>query len=147
MSEVGPEVYVGCSLTHAPEEFKISVEGLKQVLREDRGYQVSDFLGLVEGTANDVYRWDIHKCVAECDFFLGICDYQSTGLGYELGAAVEKYHKPTLAVAHENAHVTRLVQGVDSLNYKFRRYKDMMEIPDYVAEMFEELETARDHQV
>src|SRR5882724_9174860 len=91
------KIYIGCSLTHAPEAFRVAVESLKQELRQQ--FEVFDFLGLVAGTAEDVYRWDINKCVAEADVFVAICDYTSLGLGYEIGTAVEKHHKPVLAVA------------------------------------------------
>jgi hypothetical protein len=110
------EVYVGCGLTHAPEEFRISVEGLKEVLRQKRGYEVYDFVGLENGTPADVYAW-------------------------EIGTAVEKHQKPTLAVAHKDTHITRLVPGAAEAgapNYRFRRYNDLMEVPDYIAEMLEE---------
>ena len=85
------KLYVGCSLTLAPESFRQSVEELKNKLRAD--YEVFDFLGLVKGTAKDVYEWDIHHCVAKCDLFLAVCDYPSLGLGYEMGVAVEKLYK------------------------------------------------------
>ena len=113
----------------------------KKFFARKRGYEVYDFVGLEDGTAADVYNWDIGHCVAECDLLVGICDYPSIGLGWELSAAVEKHQKPTLAVAHEDTHITRVVPGAaeaEAPNYRFRRYKDLMEVPDYVAEMLEE---------
>jgi hypothetical protein len=135
------EVYVGCGLTHAPEEFRISVEGLKEVLRQKRGYEVYDFVGLENGTPADVYAWDIGRCVLKSDLLVAICDYPAIGLGWEIGTAVEKHQKPTLAVAHKDTHITRLVPGAAEAgapNYRFRRYNDLMEVPDYIAEMLEE---------
>jgi hypothetical protein len=141
MRDGKPELYVACGLTHAPEEFRISVEGLKQVLRQDKGYEVYDFVGLENGTPGDVYAWDIGRCVAESDLLVAICDYPAIGLGWELGAAVEKHQKPTLAVAHEDTHVTRLITGAAEAgtpNYRFRRYSDLMEVPDYIDDILEQ---------
>jgi hypothetical protein len=122
-----PKLYLGCSLTHAPKEFREAVEELKVTLRET--YDVFDFLGLEKGTAQDVYQWDIHRCVATCDVFLAICDYPSIGLGYELAMAVEKLKKPVFAFAHEDANVSRLILGVDAPSFHFARYKELQDIP------------------
>lgn len=120
------KIYVGCSLTHAPEAFRLAVEALKQELSHN--YEVFNFLGLVDGTAQDVYRWDIQRCVANADIFVAICDHASLGLGYEIGTAVEKHQKPVLAVAHQATHISRLILGIDAPNFSFKRYKDFAEI-------------------
>lgn len=125
------KIYVGCSLTQAPNDFKQSVEWLKAGLR-DAGYETLEFLGLTHGTARDVYEHDIHNCVGKCDFFLAICDLPSIGLGYELGTAVEKHGIPTLAVAHVDSKVTRLVLGVSHPLFHFERYGEMAEVIDMV---------------
>lgn len=118
------KIYVGCAILHASDEFKESVYKLKDSLRED--YEILDFLG--EGTdPHDVYHNDIKKCVASCDLLLGICDYASLGLGYELASAVEAYNKPVLAVAHRNANVSHLIQGIDSPLFSFERYNNLFE--------------------
>jgi hypothetical protein len=124
------KIYIGCSLTHAPEEFKQAVEDLKDSLRPQ--YEVFDFLGLEKGTVHDVYEWDIKQCVAQCDLFVAMCDYASLGLGYELGTAIEAYNKPVLALAHRDTEVTRLVQGVSSVLFSFERYEDLSEIKGLV---------------
>ena len=103
------KVYVGCALTGAPKEFVDAVEISKRRLRE-AGHEVADFVGVVNGTAFDVYETDIHKCVAECEFMIAICDLPSIGLGWELAVAVEKLRKPTLALAHQDTAVSRLRQ-------------------------------------
>lgn len=126
------KIYVGCSLTHAPYEFRKAVENLKQALRMK--YEVLEFLGLVNGTPKDVYEWDLKECVAECDFFLAICDHPSLGLGYELATAIEKLHKPVLGVAHRDAHVTRLILGITQTNFIFRRYFELEEVANFVDE-------------
>ncbi|MEK7063393.1 MAG: hypothetical protein AAB955_01735 [Patescibacteria group bacterium] len=124
-------LYIGCSLTQAPEGFKQNVEELKQTLRTN-GHTVLDFIGLVAGTAKDVYEWDIHQCVEKCDVFVAICDYPAIGLGYELGVAVEKLNKPTLVLAHTDAKITRLVQGIECPNYAIVRYSSFSDIPKHI---------------
>jgi nucleoside 2-deoxyribosyltransferase len=123
-------IYVGCSLTHAPEEFKDAITQLKAEL--GKYYDVIDFLGLERGTAKDAFEHDI-DCVRRCDLFVAECSHPSTGLGYEIGTAVS-LNKPVLAVAHESAKVTRLIQGVTHPNYTFRRYDDMEEVLEFVKE-------------
>lgn len=125
------KIYVGCSLTHAPKEFRDEVEALKVSLRE-LGHEVFDFVGLVGGTPNDVYRWDIHRCVKFCDLFIAICDYPSIGLGYELGVAVEVHGKKVLAIADQNSLVTRLVLGIDHPYFEFRHYQNLRDIIKFV---------------
>lgn len=132
------QLYVGCSLTHAPEDFKADVEAAKAALREDN-WEVMEFLGLTAGTAEDVYRQDILTNVAECDGFVGIVDEPSIGLGWELGAAVMHYRKPSLAVAHVDSRITRLLLGAPghNPNMRFRTYEDMAtDVPAIVAEEF-----------
>lgn len=131
------KIYVGCSLTQAPDTFKTQVEELKQVLRQD-GFEVFDFVGLVNGTAKEVYQWDIGHCVGDCDMFIGICDFPSIGLGWELGQAV-RLGKPALAVAQADSKVTRLLLGAAEAesNLTFERYTDLVhDIPKLVRENY-----------
>ncbi|MFZ2484800.1 MAG: hypothetical protein WAX80_01900 [Minisyncoccia bacterium] len=132
------KIYVGCSLTQAPEGFVRDVENLKVLLRE-AGHEVADFVGTVAGTATDVYETDIHKCIADCDLFVAICDFPSIGLGWEMGMAVEKHHKPTLAVAHLDAKVSRLPIGAMCERnpcYLFTRYAKLEEVVQMVGVAF-----------
>ena len=126
------KLYVGCSLTHSPQEFRDLVSVLKETLKKE--YEVFEFVGLEAGTANDVYKEDIQKCVARCDFFVALCDYPSLGLGYELGTALEKYSKPTLGLGHQEANISRLVMGIDHPMYTFKRYSTSEEILDFIKE-------------
>jgi nucleoside 2-deoxyribosyltransferase len=118
-------LYVGCALTDATESFKAEVEALKTELKRD--WQVLDFLGLVDGTAADVYRHDIVENIGTCDGFIAITDHPSTGLGWELAVAVER-GIPVLATAHTDSRVTRLVIGAAETNgnMTFARYNDMV---------------------
>lgn|GEM_PF-628807 len=104
------KLYVGCGLTNAPESFKAEVEELKDKLREV-GHYVFDFIGLVNGTDEEVYDWDIEHCVANCDLFVAVCDHDSTGLGIEICQSVNVLNKPTLAVYNQQSRLTRLVKG------------------------------------
>lgn len=118
-------IYVGCSLTQAPERFRDEIEQYKESLR-GAGHEVLDFIGLENGTAEDVYRWDIERCVRTCDVLVGVCDYPSIGLGWELNEATG-LGKEVLAVAHEQSQITRLVLGaaVVESNVHFARYTDL----------------------
>lgn len=127
------KLYVGCALTNAPEEFKQTVEDFKVSLRE-AGYEVFDFVGLVAGTARDVYDWDIQHCVGECDAFIGICDFPAIGLGFETSRALT-LGKPVLLVAHKDTKVTRLILGAAEAEptLTFERYttlKDVLPLVD-----------------
>jgi len=138
------KIYIGCSLTHAPAEFKTAVEAVKADLAND--YEILEFLGLEKGAPADVYHWDIHQCVAGCDLFVALCDYPAIGLGYELGVAVEQLRKPVLALARQDAHVTRLVQGITAPHYTFERYDSLEEIPKLIRQKISELNHAKDTQ-
>jgi nucleoside 2-deoxyribosyltransferase len=125
-------LYVGCGLTLAPQSFKDDVERLKDELRQD--WKVMEFLGLVAGTAADVYQRDIIENVGKCDTFLAVVDEPSLGLGLEIGDAI-RLVKPTLAVAQTKANVTRLLLGATEYfeNFNFRRYEDMVrDVPGIV---------------
>lgn len=130
----GP-LYVGCGLTEAPTEFVQEIEDFKQGLRSD-GHEVFDFVGLVNGTARDVYEWDIGYCVENCSGFIAVCDYPSTGLGYELRRAVE-LRKPTIATAHRDRRVTRLVLGAAEVepNITFERYDRLIDMVPVVGRL------------
>ncbi len=126
-------IYVGCSLTHASEEFKQSIEKLKNDLRKN--YTVFDFLGLTDGTEKDAYEYNIEN-VKKCDLFLAECSYPSTGLGIELGVGLS-LDKQIIAVAVGDAKVSRLVQGVTHPKFTFRRYDNIDEIIGLVKEKIE----------
>ncbi len=131
------KLYVGCGLTFASEKFKNDVEELKTVLNRD--WQVLEFLGLVAGTAADVYQRDIVVNVGSCDAFVAIADEPSIGLGYEICAASEVFRKPTLAVAQVNSKVTRMLLGAAEVqpNMLFIPYENMVrDVPIIVGETF-----------
>jgi hypothetical protein len=130
-------LYVGCSLTFAPERFTRDVEALKDRLRAK--WHIMDFLGVTLGNEADVYRRDIIENVHGCDAFLAVLDEPATALGYELSEA-NHLDKPVLAVAHTDSKVSRLILGAAGFNSNmaFRRYESLLEdVPRFVAEEFE----------
>lgn len=131
-------VYVGCSLTYAPEQFKQDVETLKKELRKI--CHVLCFLGISDFSPRSVYNHDIGHCISTCDLFLAICDHPSTGLGYELGTQAEARRKPVLAVAHRNALVTDLILDTGLPHIEVRRYERLEEVINMVAEKLRQME-------
>jgi nucleoside 2-deoxyribosyltransferase len=129
------KIYVGCSLTQATEEFRNAIETMKNQLREK--YEILDFIGLMNGTEKDVFEWDT-KCVKTCDLFVADCTYPATGLGYELGVAIET-NKPILSVAHKDAKISRILLGVTNPNYTFKRYDDVLDIVGFIEEKVKEI--------
>ncbi len=104
-------IYVGCALTHAPQEYHDQVAQLK--LHLGNHFRVKEFLGLTAGNPQDVYHEDIRCGVGGADVFVAFADYPSTGLGLELGAAVWRCNKPVLLMWQRNSMVTRLIKGIN----------------------------------
>jgi hypothetical protein len=128
-------LYIGCSLTHAPDDYKKDIEKLKSYLKKD--HEILEFIGLTKGTPQDVYEWDT-KCVKTCDLFVGECSMPSIGLGAELGIALE-IGKPTIVLVREDAKVTRYVLGVTKPNYWLYKYKTIEEAEKFVRGKIQEL--------
>jgi len=120
------KIYVGCALTHATEEFRQSIEALKNSLRAE-GHEVLDFMW-VSGKTDpvEIYKWDIENCVKNCDAFVAIADHPSLGLGFELGEAA-RLKKPTLVLAHTDALVARIIIGAAEVldSFEMERYDDL----------------------
>lgn len=130
-------LYVGCALTHATDEFRQNVQALKERLKEV--CNVLEFIGLVDGTPQDVYNHDINVCVRGCNLFVCICDQASIGLGYELAVQTEDRKRPALAVAHVNSKITRLVLGINQPNFEFQRYEDFNDLYNIIINKIETL--------
>ena len=116
-------VYVACSLTHAPEEFRQKVKLFKDKLRPI--CNIMDFRGLTNDPPREVFNWDIHECVRKSDLVVAICDLPSTGLGYEIGTQVEARGAHCLAMAHDKAFISDFIIGIGGSGYEFRRYRDL----------------------
>jgi hypothetical protein len=123
-------------LTHAPDSYKKEIEELKSILREK--YEILDFLWLVDWNFEDVYNWDTNN-VKSCDLMIAECSYPSTGLWYELWLW-NSINKPILAIARNEAKVTRLIQWINTLNYTFVRYNEhLSEIIPLIEKKIEEI--------
>ena len=108
-------IYVGCSLTQAPDTFKQDVETFKRRLKQLPDVEVFEFVGLVNGTSKDVYQTDLGN-VERCNVFVAICDLPSIGLGMEIQHA-GFFNKRTLCLYHEGVSVTRMLHGAKELGY------------------------------
>lgn len=126
------KIYFGCAIANAPKEFLNQALELRGRLRKK--YEILEFLGTEMGSCADVYLHDIHTCVANCDLLLGVCDLPSLGLGYELATAIEKLNKPALVVAHNDARVSRLIEGIQHPKFTFQRYASLDEIEGFLEE-------------
>ncbi len=127
------KIYVGCALstidTESGAKLNIKVNKLKQDLR-NKGFEVVEFIGYPpKGTPREVYVHDIKDCMYKADAMLAICDHPSTGMGYELGVAVEKQGMPVYATAHIDSKVSNLILGIDHPKYLFERYKNLEDVP------------------
>ncbi len=126
------KIYIGFSLTGAPQAFIDSVMRLREQLRDE--FEVLEFIPVTEGTPQDVYRNDIKVSVASCDMMVAICDLSSTGLGYEMACAIEVGNKPVLALAQAGTKISRLIMGIDHDKFSFRRYQHFAEVPELIRE-------------
>lgn len=121
------KLYIGCSLTQAPQSFKQSVENFKDKLRSK--FEVLDFIGLTAGSAEDVYNYDRNQ-VLQCDLFVAIVDLPSTGLGMEIGFAIEN-NKPMLICYKAGTKISRMILGIASENHQFMEYANLEEISEH----------------
>lgn len=128
-------LYVGCSLNGAPDSFRQQVAAFKDVLRGE-GYEVLEFVGTVGGTPKQVYETDI-GCVRSCQAFIAICDLPSSGLGQEIQEAIH-LNTPTLAVAHQDANVSRMILGAAEVepHLTFARYHDLTDVIPLLPQLF-----------
>lgn len=117
-------IYVGCALTNAPEVFRESVEAFKQSLQP--AFEVQEFVGLVGGTAAEVYRHDVYECVDKSEAMIGVCDYPATGLGGEIMRCVDS-KKPLLLLSERGRHISRFVIGMAAVepNVTIHRYTEL----------------------
>jgi hypothetical protein len=127
-------IYVGMALTEAPAEFREQFQKeLKDGLRALSGVRLLDFVGLVADDAATVYRHDT-TCAREANLCVFVCDYPSTGLGFE----IRERHATRLAMmlfAEEGRRITRLITGFAEVeNIPFARYRSTADIVAHVQE-------------
>lgn len=137
------KLYIGCSLTLLPPDKKeVFLQMISEIKKElGKSFEILEFLGIDDigtskpYTSQEIYDYDIRKCVMKADCMLAICDYPSLGTGYEMGVAVEKRGVPVLAVAHKDAIVGRLIRGIDHKNFNFSYYNSVDEIIEKTLEI------------
>lgn len=130
-------VYVACSLTYAPEDFKSMIEEFKR----DLGLicDVLCFNAFKLGSHSRdraIYLHDIQHCVKKADLVLAFCDHPSTGLGYEIGTRIEAFGKPALLVAHEQVTVSNMLLDMGHPEWlcEVRRYTALTDVLDLAKE-------------
>jgi 2'-deoxynucleoside 5'-phosphate N-hydrolase len=118
------KIYLANSITQATEEFKNQMLAFRKKLQEE--YEVLEYFGSTLAEAGEVYEHDIN-CVKNCDMVLAEVTYPSTGVGIEMATALS-LGKKVIAVAKEEALVTRMVIGITHPNFKFFRYQNTEEL-------------------
>jgi len=139
------KIYFGCSLTHAPEEYRHSILALRKSLAEK--YQVLEFFSHPTDMQNDqqsleycqqIYTHD-RNCVLECNLFVAEVSLPSTGLGMELGFAIEN-DKPILAICQKQHKASRMIRGVQSVDFDYFEYSQdseaLEEVDKFIAKHF-----------
>ena len=137
-----PKIYVGCGLTLAPGDYRRDIVALKELLRAD--FDVVDFFSNPVDMQLDIqdplycrhlYTHDRDGVIAS-DCVLFEASHPSTGMGMEVGWAIA-HHKPILGIAHTDANVTRLFQGITDTAFTFQRYHDLLtEAPEMARRHF-----------
>lgn len=127
------KIYLGCALTHTPLEFREQIITLRERIKEK--YILIEFFSdpknIGEQSSEIEYCQQIYEfdknCVESCDIMLAEVSYPSLGEGMELAFAVTN-NKPILAVARQNASVSRMIMGITHPKFEFYRYHSNKEI-------------------
>ena len=127
-------IYFAMALTHAPTDFvKMCGGELRKIMRKF-GYRTLDFVGLADGTAEDVYLRDMHA-VCEADLLVAICDYPSLGLGMEVMARIHA-KKPLVLCWRRGTKITRMLIGASVIeNIRICQYDTIDDIARVVRDM------------
>lgn len=118
-------LYFGCALHGYPEEHRQAMIQIRESLQGH--FRILEFCS-ADTPPSEIYHQDIHESVAKADLMLAMCDKTSLGLGYEMGARIETYRKPLLALAHEESPVSSLIRGVTHPAFEFKRYNSVDEV-------------------
>lgn len=138
------KIYLGCSLTNSPEDFRKEIVELKKILQAK--YTLLEFFSdpiSINDQSQEIdycrkiYEFD-KNCVENCDLFLAEITHPSLGEGMELAFAINK-NKPILAVAKHNARISRMVIGITVANFSLLRYSNSDEILQAVETKLTEL--------
>ncbi len=118
------KLYIGHSLNYATEEFKAEMKAFKQDLK--KYFEILDFIGLGDHPAELVYKFDRGQ-VLKSDMFLAFADEVSTGLGIEIGIALE--NKKKLIIAHKKGlKISKMVLGIPKNQATFVEYEHLDEV-------------------
>lgn len=104
-----PSIYIGMSLTHATHQFREKFGILLPRSLEKIGFSVLPFVGLTDGTSEDVYATDTAR-VRDADYMLAVCDMPSIGLGMEIAERIAA-HKPLIVAWKRSTIISRMVTG------------------------------------
>ena len=117
------KIYLGCSLTGAPESFKSEVKDLIGLL--EKSYTILPFFSFTNKIAKnnrEVFEFDMNQ-IKEADFMIAICSYPSTGMGYEIREALSQ-GKKVFAFAKDTDNISKFIDnGITDSNYSFFRVK------------------------
>jgi nucleoside 2-deoxyribosyltransferase len=125
-----PKIYLGCALTNAPLEFREEIVKLREKIKEK--YELIEFFSDPASVSQQsteleycqkIYEFD-KNCVQSCDIMLAEVSYPSLGEGMELAFAVTN-DKPILAVARDDASVSRMIMGITHPKFEFQRYVEV----------------------
>lgn len=129
------KIYFGCSLKHAPQEYKDEVFAIREMLRDTPGVTILDFQYDASAGAAVVYQKDIVSCVYSADAMVAEVSLPSLGLGYEMATCIEKRNIPVFAFAKEDAQVSSLILGIpENKNFTFKRYTTTEEAVELLKE-------------
>lgn len=110
-------VYISCALTHAPLEYKLQIAALKDELQKIPWIEILHFVSALKGEIEPeknslhIYTNDIYACIGTAHAVIAEITLPSTGLGWELGVAVENHSIRTIMSAREGSNVSHLPRG------------------------------------
>jgi nucleoside 2-deoxyribosyltransferase len=122
------KIYFANSLLSAPEEFKIEMLEFREKLKNH--HEILEYFGKSVGSAQEVFCHDI-ECVKNCDMVVAEVSYPSHGVGIEITTALH-LGKQVIAIAKQEATVSRMVLGITDPNFKFIRYSNIEEIIEFL---------------
>lgn len=136
-------IYVGCALSHSSKKYRTFIKKIKKEVHKKLKDKVVilEFLGLTSGSDVDVYDTDIGN-VKKCHAFIGFVDKPATGLGYEIGTAIEaRKYVPFLILHDVRTNPSRLVTGAVKRHQDRGQLKSYTHTSDAVSSIVHFLET------
>lgn len=125
-----PSLYIGHGITHADPVFVEEMRLFRERLRHE--YDLLEYVGLVHGSAENVYATDAYN-VLTCDVFVADCTYPAIGVGIELQIAAHA-GKPTLVLHRSDVRLSRMVLGLPNERQEIYAYETLEEATWIVRE-------------